>query len=73
MSQLLFSLWQAITPRWLHVLQSCKEDFPKHGRLVYSTVTMVIMYLLPTITISVAYYQVPTHDAFRQGEKSVHA
>ncbi len=49
---------QAILPRWLNELQSCKEDFPRHGRLIYSSITMVIQYLLPTITISVAYYQV---------------
>ena len=44
--------------RWLHELQTCKEDFPEGGRLVYSGVTMLIQYLLPTITISVAYYQI---------------
>ena len=44
--------------RWLHELQTCKEDFPEGGRLVYSSVTMLIQYLLPTITISVAYYQI---------------
>ncbi len=46
--------------RLLHELQSCKEDFPEGGRLAYSSVTMIIQYLLPTITISVAYYQVET-------------
>ncbi len=50
-------LFAEITPRWLHELQSCKEDFPENGRLIYSAVTMIIQYLLPTITISVAYYQ----------------
>ena len=44
--------------RWLHELQTCKEDFPEGGRLVYSSVTMLIQYLLPTITISVAYIQI---------------
>ena len=51
-------LLKEILPRWLNELQSCKEDFPKHGRLIFSSITMVIQYLLPTITISVAYLQV---------------
>ncbi len=50
-------MFKALIPRWLHELQSCKEDFPKGGRVVYSAVSMFIQYLLPTITISVAYYQ----------------
>jgi hypothetical protein len=49
-----------ILPKWLNELQSCKEDFPPHGRLIYSSITMIIQYLLPTITISMAYYQVST-------------
>ncbi|CAB4060485.1 NPFR [Lepeophtheirus salmonis] len=47
-----------IIPRWLGELQSCREDFPTNGRFVYSSITMLIQYLLPTITISVAYYQI---------------
>ena len=50
--------YHPINCRWLHELQTCKEDFPEGGRLVYSSVTMLIQYLLPTITISVAYYQI---------------
>ncbi len=47
-----------ILPKWLNELQSCKEEFPPYGRLVYSCSSMIIQYLLPTITISVAYYQI---------------
>ena len=39
-------------------IQTCKEDFPEHGRVVYSSVSMLIQYFLPTLTISVVYYQV---------------
>ena len=49
---------QQILPRWLHELQTCKEDFPDHGRVIYSAVAIIIQYLLPTITISVAYFQI---------------
>ena len=51
-------LTQEILPRWLDELKTCKEEFPPYGRLVYSCSTMLIQYLLPTITISVAYYQI---------------
>ena len=47
-----------IIPEHLGELQSCKEDFPKHGRIIYSSVSMVIQYLLPTLTISIAYWQI---------------
>ena len=36
-------LLKEILPRWLNELQSCKEDFPKHGRLIFSSITMVIL------------------------------
>ncbi|CAB4058982.1 NPFR [Lepeophtheirus salmonis] len=49
---------QDIMPQWLGELQSCREDFPTNGRFVYSSITMLIQYLLPTITISIAYYQI---------------
>ena len=51
-------LTEQILPKWLNELQSCKEEFPPYGRLVYSCSSMIIQYLLPTITISVAYYQI---------------
>ncbi len=51
-------LTEEIIPKWLTKLQSCKEDFPPYGRLVYSSITMFIQYLLPTITIAIAYYQI---------------
>ena len=47
-----------IIPRYLGELQSCKEDFPQHGRIIFSSVSMVIQYLLPTLTISIAYWQI---------------
>ena len=47
-----------IIPRYLGELQSCKEDFPKHGRIIFSSISMVIQYLLPTLTIAVAYCQI---------------
>ena len=31
-------MFKAIMPRWLHELQSCTEEFPKNGRIVYSAV-----------------------------------
>jgi hypothetical protein len=49
---------KAIMPPWLNELQTCKEDFPKNGRMAYSSVTMAIQYLLPTITITFAYFQI---------------
>lgn len=60
---------QEIIPRWLHELQSCKEDFPESGRLVYSSITMIIQYLLPTITISIAYYQIYGQLRIRMQQK----
>ena len=51
-------LSQEILPRLLDGVKTCREEFPPFGRLVYSCSSMVIQYLLPTITISVAYYQI---------------
>ena len=47
-----------ILAKGLSQIYSCREDFPEHGRVVYSSVSMVIQYFLPTLTISVAYYQI---------------
>eukprot|EP00095_Tigriopus_kingsejongensis_P011593 maker-scaffold297_size217559-snap-gene-1.19 protein:Tk11593 transcript:maker-scaffold297_size217559-snap-gene-1.19-mRNA-1 annotation:"neuropeptide f receptor" len=48
---------------------SCKEDFPESGRLVYSSITMIIQYLLPTITISIAYFQIYGQLRIRMQQK----
>ena len=58
-----------ILPKWLNELQTCKEDFPPYGRLVYSSSSMIIQYLLPTITISVAYYQIYGQLKIRLNQK----
>lgn len=55
--------------KWLHELQSCKEDFPKNGRLIYSTITIIIQYFVPTITISVANYQIYGQLRIRMRQK----
>ena len=47
-----------ILAKGLSQIYSCREDFPEHGRVVYSSVSMVIQYFLPTLTIAVAYYQI---------------
>jgi len=58
-SERLGCMMREVAPQHLAELQSCKESFPfTHGRLIYSGVSLAIQYLLPTITISVAYYQV---------------
>ena len=49
---------EEIFPKWLSELQSCGEYFPPYVRLVYSCLSMAIQYLLPTITISIAYFQI---------------
>merc|ERR1712126_237815 len=51
-------IFKDILAKGLSQIYSCREDFPEHGRVVYSSVSMVIQYLLPTLTISVAYYQI---------------
>merc|ERR1711963_282378 len=51
-------LTEEIFPKYLDQLQTCKENFPPYGRFVYSCSSMIIQYLLPTITISIAYYQI---------------
>ena len=58
-----------ILPKWLKELQTCTEDFPPYGRLVYSSSSMIIQYLLPTITISVAYYQIYGQLKIRLNQK----
>lgn len=62
-------LTHEILPKWLNQLQSCKEDFPPYGRLVYSSSSMIIQYLLPTITISIAYYQIYGQLKIRLNQK----
>ena len=49
-------LTEEIFPKYLDQLQTCKENFPPYGRFVYSCSSMIIQYLLPTITISIGKY-----------------
>jgi len=58
-----------IIPKYLGELQSCKEDFPKHGRIIFSSISMVIQYLLPTLTIAVAYCQIYAQLKMRLDQK----
>ena len=58
-----------IIPRYLGELQTCKEDFPKHGRIIYSSGSMFIQYLLPTLTISIAYWQIYGQLRMRLNQK----
>ena len=44
---------EEIFPKYISQLQTCKEDFPPYGRLVFSTSCMIIQYLLPTISIAI--------------------
>ena len=50
-------LTEEIFPKYLDQLQTCKENFPPYGRFVYSCSSMIIQYLLPTITISIGKYE----------------
>ena len=58
-----------IIPKYLSKLQTCKEDFPKHGRIIFSSIAMVIQYLLPTLTIVVAYCQIYAQLKLRLDQK----
>ena len=60
---------QEIIPRLLGELKTCKEEFPPYGRLVYSCSCQFIQYVLPTITISVAYYQIYGQLKIRLNQK----
>ena len=62
-------LLEDIIPKYLGELQSCKEDFPKHGRIIFSSISMVIQYLLPTLTIAVAYCQIYAQLKMRLDQK----
>ena len=58
-------------PRWLLELQSCKEEFPPHGRLLYSSLTALIQYLLPMVTVSYAHYQIFGQLKIRMEQKLI--
>ena len=51
-------LLQEIIINKLSELQTCTEAMPEGGRAVYSIFVLLFQFLLPMLTLSLAYYQV---------------